>query len=154
MINCCVATDDLCINQGATYTRAWIWEVSQCCNTGTAGAAPAPMDLTGYTASMQIRPFPLSTALLYDASADIVLGGITGTVTLTIDAQDTEGFTWWAGVYDLLLTNPATGVTTRFLEGTVEVSPGVTSPAFGMQVLNDAGVAVQNDAGLQVNTSS
>lgn len=125
MQSCGTQTYDLCVNQGATYTKTFTWELNGCCGCDTAGASPEPVDLTGYTANMQIRAFPLSPSVLYDASADIVLGGTAGTITLTISAADTETFTWWTGVYDLLLTSP-TSVVTRVLQGTVTVSPGVT----------------------------
>ena len=74
---------------------------------------------------MQIRAFPLAPAVLYDASSDIVLGSA-GTISLTIPAATTEGFTWWAAVYDLLLTDSA-GNVTRFIGGGVTISPGVTT---------------------------
>jgi hypothetical protein len=125
-MNCGTGTYNLCINQGATYTRVFIWSAGACCCTGTAGASPSPVDLTGYTAALQIRAYTLPTApLLYDASADLTLGGTAGTITLTIDATDTEGFTWFQGFYDLLLTS-AQGVVTRLLSGSVSVSSGVT----------------------------
>jgi hypothetical protein len=89
------------------------------------GASSGPVDLTGYTANLQIRAFPLSATILFDASGDIVLGGTAGTITLTISATDTANFTWWQGVYDLLMTNSA-GVSTRLLQGSVTVKPGVT----------------------------
>lgn len=104
--------------------RIFVW-LAGGCGCGTVGSTPQPVDLTGYTASLQIRAFPLSTTILYDASADIVLGGTTGTITLTIDATDTAGFTWFNGVYDLILTNSG-GFVTRLLRGKVTVSPGVT----------------------------
>lgn len=116
---------DLCINQGATFTRIFTWFAGTCCGQFVAGSEPAPVDITGYTAAMQIRAFPGASIVLYDATADLVLGGVAGTITLTISATDTEGFTWWNGVYDLLLTSP-TGFVTRLLMGSVTVSPGVT----------------------------
>jgi hypothetical protein len=112
---------NICINQGATYERVFFWQQGGC----TTAGGPSPINLTGYTALMQIRAAPLSPTIFYDASADIVLGGVFGTITLTIDATDTEGFTWWQGVYDLLLTS-AGGQVTRLLSGNVFVSPGVT----------------------------
>jgi hypothetical protein len=118
-------TYNLAINQGATYTRVIIWTTGQC-GCGTVGAAPVPVDLTGYTAAMQMRPFALSTDVLYDASSDITLGGVAGTISLTIPASVTETFTWWQGVYDLLLTD-SSGVATRLLMGGVAISPAVTS---------------------------
>jgi hypothetical protein len=122
-MNCCTGTYNLCINQGATYTRVFTW-LSGTCGCGTVGAAPSPVNLTGYTAAMDISVFPGATPV-YVATPDLVLGGAAGTITLTIDATDTEGFTWWKGVYDLLLTDPL-GNVTRLLEGSVNVSPGVT----------------------------
>jgi hypothetical protein len=118
----------LCIQQGATYSRIFTWLQDGSCGCGLPVGAngPLPVNLTGYSASMQIRPYALSTTIFYDASSDIVLGGLFGTITLTIDATDTEGFTWWQGVYDLLMTS-AGGQVTRLLSGTVTISPGVTT---------------------------
>lgn len=124
-MNCCTDIHNLCINQGATYIRTFIWTAGGC-GCGTVGAAPSPVDLTGYTATMQFRPYKLSTDILYDASADIVLGGVTGAIALSIPAADTETFTWWNAVYDLLLTS-SQGTATRLLAGSVSVSPAVTS---------------------------
>jgi hypothetical protein len=124
MTNCCVGTYNLCINQYATYTKIFTWLASSC-GCGTVGASPLPVDLTGYTGSMQFRQSPYSSTILYDATSDLVLGGTAGTITLTIPASATALFTWWTGVYDLILTD-GSGNVTRLLEGTVNVSPGVT----------------------------
>ena len=115
-------TYPLLINQGATYERIFYWQQGCACNVV---GGPSPVNLTGYTASMQIRPFPLSTTVYYDATNDIVLTPLLGIITLTIDATDTETFTWWQGVYDLLMTS-AGGQVTRLLQGPVVISPGVT----------------------------
>ena len=117
-------TYNLQINQFATYEKTFIW-IAGFCGCGTVGATSGPVDLTGYTANLQIRPFPLSTTIDYDASSNIVLGGTAGTITLTIPATATAGFTFWQGVYDLILTSSA-GVVTRLLMGSVTVIPGVT----------------------------
>jgi hypothetical protein len=123
MANCCVGVYSLCINQYATYTKIFTWLAPPPSST-TVGATPLPVDLTGYTAMMQFRPYVLGP-LLFDASPYLVLGGTAGTITLTIPAAQTAGFTWWQGFYDLILTSPS-GIVTRLLEGTVTVSPGVT----------------------------
>ena len=117
-------TYSLCINQYATYEKTFIW-IAGFCGCGTVGATSGPVDLTGYTVALQIRPFALSTTILYDASSNITLGGTAGTITLDIPATATALFTWWNGVYDLLLTSSA-GVSTRLLMGSVTVTPGVT----------------------------
>ena len=124
-MNCGTGTYNLCINQGATFTRVFVWIAGQC-GCGTVGTSSGPVDLTGYTAALQIRAYPLATAILYDASANLTLGGIAGTITLVIPAANTETFTWWQGVYDLLLTD-SSGNATRLLAGAVTVSPAVTS---------------------------
>ena len=124
-MNCGTGTYNLCIAQGATFTRIFVWTAGQC-GCGTVGASSGPVDLTGYTAALQIRAYPLATAILYDASANLTLGGIAGTITLVIPAANTETFTWWQGVYDLLLTD-SSGNATRLLAGAVTVSPAVTS---------------------------
>ena len=115
-------TYPLLINQGATYERIFYWQQGCACNVV---GGPSPVNLTGYTASMQIRPFPGSSTVYYDATNDIVLGTLLGTITLTIDATDTEGFTWYQGFYDLLMTS-AGGQVTRLVQGPVSVSIGVT----------------------------
>jgi hypothetical protein len=117
-------TYNLCINQFATFEKVFIWTAGMC-DCGTVGATSGPVDLTGYTAALQIRPFALSTTILYDASSNITLGGTAGTITLDIPATATALFTWWNGVYDLLLTSSA-GIATRLLMGSVTVTPGVT----------------------------
>lgn len=123
-MSCDTGTYNLCLSQYATYTKTFIW-IGGGCGCGTVGASPGPVDLTGYTVAMQIRPFAGSPVVLYDASSDITLGGTSGAIALVIDATDTAGFTWLNGVYDLLLTSAA-GVATRLLAGSVTVSLGVT----------------------------
>jgi hypothetical protein len=123
--NCCVEQYNLCINQGATFSRVFTWLGGRCSCVPVGSNGPTPVDITGYTALMQIRAFPLSTDILYDCTPDLVLGGIAGTIALTIPATDTAGFTWWQGVYDLKMTS-AGGQVTTLLAGMVTVSPGVS----------------------------
>jgi hypothetical protein len=122
---CCTPQYSLCIQQGATFTKVFTW-TTYTTGPSTAGTAPQPVDLTGWTAAMQIRAYPGASSVLYDASSDITLGGDAGTISLTIPASATEGFTFWSAVYDLLLTDPS-GNVTRFIGGSVTVSPGVTT---------------------------
>jgi hypothetical protein len=124
MANCCVGVYPFCINQYATYLKVFTWLAPPPTPTAV-GATPLPVNLTGYTANLQIRQFPLSPTILIDLTPYLVLGGVAGTITLTIPASITAGFTWWQAFYDLILTDPS-GNVTRLLEGTVTVSPGVT----------------------------
>lgn len=122
-MSCCSAYRfDLCIQQNATYLQAFTWLSPQI----VQGAQQVlPVDLTGYSAELQIRPYPLAPGVLYDASSNITLGGPTGIITINIPAAVTDTFTWWSGVYDLLLTG-IDGTVTRFTQGNVTVSAGVS----------------------------
>lgn len=127
MTVCCPNVYNLCIYQGGTFTRVFVWNAGTSVGYGPAGASPSPVDLTGYTATMQFRQAQSTTAnLLYDASSNIVLGGTAGTITLTIPASSTELFTWWMGYYDLLLTD-SSGNVTPLLTGQVNVQPAVST---------------------------
>ena len=122
-------TYNLTIEQGATFIRVFLWQAG---GTGDCSCPPSttstPVNLTGYSAVMQIRQTPQSTTAYYTgstANGNIVLGGTAGTITLTIPATTTSAFTWVRGVYDMTLTSP-TGVVTRLLQGSAIVSPDVT----------------------------
>jgi hypothetical protein len=116
---------NLCIYQGATVSQVFLWTAGAGCCPPPVGASPNAVDLTGYTAVMQFRNY-YGGPLLYDASSDLVLGGVAGTITLTIPAATTETFTWYQAVYDLLLTS-SQGVTTPLLAGTVMIQPSVST---------------------------
>lgn len=63
-----------------------------------------PMDLTGYTALMEVKDRVGGTVLetLSTENGKIILGGEDGTIQLYI-----EDLTIMSGVYDLLLTSPS-----------------------------------------------
>ena len=127
MSSCCSCTTfqfDLCIKQWATYLQDFTWLSPQ---ITPKGSQILPVDLTGYQATLQISPYPLSGIVLYDASPNITLGGPTGIISINIPADTTGAFTWWAGVYDLLLISPDGTTTYRFAQGNATVSPGVST---------------------------
>ena len=117
---------NLLIYQGQTFDLDLTWTAGNCCGQGTVGSGQQPVDLTGYTATMQFRPFAGAAQLYYDASGNIILGGALGTIDLSIPASATEGFTWWSGVYDLLLTD-STGNVTPLLAGNVQITASVST---------------------------
>ena len=130
--NCSTGIYNLCINQGATFLRTFVWATGSSCGCDSGcNCSPSTgslVDLNGYTADMQIRQTVQSGTVLFEASTTnglIVLGGAAGTIALTIPATDTSGFNWVKGVYDLNLTSSG-GITTRLLQGSVLVSPEVT----------------------------
>lgn len=108
----------LTIEQGATFDPVLTW----------GDQAGVPIDLTGYSARMQIRATVESAAIIHEATTvngQIVLGGAAGTVTFAIPATATELFTFDEAVYDLEVES-AGGHVTRLVEGVVYLSPEVT----------------------------
>jgi hypothetical protein len=109
---------DLEIKQGATLSLTATWKDS----------TEAVINLTGYTARMQVRSAydATSTILSLTSSSGITLGGAAGTIAITASATVTAALTApWAGVWDLELVSGG-GVVTRLLEGAATVSPEVT----------------------------
>jgi hypothetical protein len=108
---------DITIEQGATFTLSVIWKDSN----------DTPIDVTGYTARMQLRQkYNSETAALSltSAAGDIVLGGAAGTIVVTAAATVTDDIPFRTGVYDLELVNGT--VVTRLLQGCATISPEVT----------------------------
>ena len=106
------------IEQGTTLMKPFIWKDSD----------GVPVDLTGYTAKMQVRQSPQSGTVLLELSTSngrITLGGAAGTITLVLTAATTAAIAWRRGVYDIELTS-GDGTVTRLLEGEIQVSKEVT----------------------------
>jgi hypothetical protein len=85
------------------------------------------MDLTGFSADMQIRPYVESDTVYVSlaSGAGITLGGTAGTVTVEIPGTETELFAWRLARYDLYIVD-GTGDPQRIFEGEVTVIPTVT----------------------------
>lgn len=87
-----------------------------------------PINLTGYTARMQIRTAAGAPAVLLELNSTtggIVITAATGTIERRIEAAATAALVFSQGLYDLSLTD-ASGFTTRLAEGAVSVAPEVT----------------------------
>ena len=113
------AVFNITIYQGATFRSRSTWK---------AGTPSVPVDLTGCTARMQIRPTVVSDtvfASLTTENGGITLGDDAGTVAIYISDEDTAAFTWASGFYDLEIEFPS-GDVHRYLEGKVKVKPEVT----------------------------
>jgi hypothetical protein len=112
---------DLYIEQGVTYTKTFTWYDS----TNT------PVDLTDYTAIMQVRESIDDDEVLVASNTDpvgitLTLGGALGTITVDIAASISNALDFDIAVWDINLTNTGTGVVTRLLEGEVKFSKAVT----------------------------
>ena len=87
----------------------------------------APLNLTGYTGVMTVRPFvgaSTTTVVASTANGRMTLGGVAGSVTVLIDATTTGAIGSGRYVYDLVLTTGST--VTRYLEGKFIVTGAVT----------------------------
>jgi hypothetical protein len=113
------------MDQGAYWSQDLLWEDEN----------GDPVDLTGYTARMQIRRRVRDTDPLIEliegstGASRITLGGTAGTILLEIDADATAELPatqfdrrWY---YDLEMV-PAGGQVRRLLQGRIIVSPEVT----------------------------
>jgi len=107
---------NITIEQGATYDQ-----------TFTFTRDGSPVNLTGYTARMQIRASVTAQQVVYDVAVTgtFTLGGAAGTIRIVITATNTAALTAGTYVYDLELQS-ASGVVTRLLQGSVTVVPEVT----------------------------
>ena len=86
-----------------------------------------PLNLSGYTGTMTVRPFvgaTTTTVVASTANGRMVLGGALGSVSITIDAATTGAIPASRYAYDLVLDSGST--VTRYLEGKFIVTGAVT----------------------------
>jgi hypothetical protein len=110
---------NLVIEQGSTFEQRLVWKSDD-----------VAVDLTGYTARMQIRATVAAAdpplLELTTGNSRIVLGTTNGAILLTIDATTTAAITWRSAYYDLEMVAPVTGHVRRLLQGRVKMNPEVT----------------------------
>lgn len=102
--------------QGTTFSNQLVWSIDD-----------TPVDLTTYTARMQVREKYTSTQKILDLTTEnggITLGGSSGTIDINIDSSTTASIVAKNYVYDLELVSSST--VTRILEGKFIVTPEVT----------------------------
>jgi hypothetical protein len=87
-----------------------------------------PINLTNYTAKMQLRSLPTSaTAVLTLTQGNgITIVGATGLLEIHATAAQTGDIDAGFYYYDLEITAPVSGVITRLIQGQIEVNPQVT----------------------------
>jgi hypothetical protein len=109
-------TWNIAVEQGADWAATVTWE-----------ADGDPVDLTGYSAAMQVRKSPGSVAALLELTdaAGLTLGGAAGTIEITITSAQLSAIEAGDWQYDLELTS-ASGVVTRVLQGRFVVDAEVT----------------------------
>ncbi len=112
-------TFDMRCWQGVTWSYDILWE---------DGDPVSPVNLTGYSARMQVRAAAASDDIVLELDSglggEITLGGAAGTIDLNLTATATAEIPAGWYVYDLELVSGAT--VTRLLEGRFAVSAEVT----------------------------
>lgn len=117
---------DIELDTSASWTHTFTW---------LDPSTTLPINLTGFTAKMQIRwayGDPAVQLELTSANGGIVLGGVNGTITLVItDIQTTAlatGLIRTRGLYDLFLIDPSTSphTVTKYTEGFVYADTPIT----------------------------
>lgn len=104
-------------DQGATFNRIFTWQDS----------SGIPINLTNYTARMQVRDTVSSVSTLLSLTTEnggISLGGAAGTVTIIASATQTAAIAAGCYVYDIELVFDA--VVTRLVQGQFTVDAEVT----------------------------
>jgi hypothetical protein len=90
------------IRKGATFIKQYTWK------NGTE-QVNTPTDLTGWSARAKIKAKITDTVSLVDletgVGGEIVLGGVLGTINITIPDTVTQAITVKTGVFDLELVN-------------------------------------------------
>lgn len=107
------AFTEITIEQGATFSTT----------VNVEDAYYNPIDLTGYSASSQMRKS------YYSSSATNITATVTGTangeITLSMTSANTASLTPGRYVYDLIINDGANTIT-RVVEGIATVLPSVT----------------------------
>lgn len=111
---------DLVIKQGSTYRQEFVYKDDD----------NEIVDLTGYTARMQIRPDVESETIIADLTTEndgITIDGPNGSIELFISHTDTAGMTPTKNAgYDLEIVDSVSGDVNRIFGGKVEIDPEFT----------------------------
>jgi hypothetical protein len=109
-------TTQLSIPQGATWNFAWPIVTPE----------GEPVDLTGWSARAQVRPFIISTDVLHEWSSEVdTILFQENRLVLACTPSISSAWEWTEGVYDVEATD-TDGAVWRVAEGKVYVRPEVT----------------------------
>jgi len=109
---------NITVYNGTTFQLSPVWKVDN-----------LPVDITGYTASMQVRQFVDSTSVIVELSTSngkIVINGPLGQINLTLTAAQTAALAAGSYLYDLNITSPG-GYVYKILQGSFIVNASVTN---------------------------
>lgn len=108
---------DILCEQGATFRKTFTW----------LDENEQPINLTGCSARMQVRPTHNSTTFWLNlvSPTAITITPLTGQITVVVSATTTAALPVKRGVYDLEVVM-STGEVIRLVQGSFTVSPEVT----------------------------
>jgi len=112
---------NLVVYKGSTFVKSIQWK---------SGDPPVAVNLTGYTARMQIRKRVNDTVILESLTTEnskiVFTDAVNGILELRISAAVSTAYTFCNAVYDLELVNPDGVTVYRILEGSFTAAPEVT----------------------------
>lgn len=113
------AQHDFLFVQGARFWRALTWRWYE---------GGPPVDVSGFTARMQVRSKPGAPVLLELSTANgrITLNGGAGLIVLEVSTAAMQNVNWGCAVYDLIVTDDA-GEDEQLLVGHAMLVRRVTS---------------------------
>ena len=119
------AKHSITVFKGSTLDRVFTYYAASADGTGRV-----PVDLTGYTARLQVRKdYAGDTVLDLTTGSGITLGGAAGTIAIHLTAADSANLPVMSGVYDLeLYARTAGGESTedKILYGSFTINQEVT----------------------------
>lgn len=108
---------DIQLFRGATVSFGMIW-----------GGSSAPIDVTGFTANLQVRSLPSDASPAFEfkiANSRVTIGTTNGLITFSMTAADSAALTLGNYVYALEVVD-ATGKNIQVMSGKLKVVLGVT----------------------------
>lgn len=111
----------------ATVSNLHINQASDFSTTVTLYVSDNPevvMDLTGYTASAQIRK-SYDSCIYTDMTTEFISPRTLGQITVSLTNDQTTSLDWGRYVWDLVITD-SDGIKTRVVEGLAIIEPSVT----------------------------
>jgi hypothetical protein len=108
------------IDQGADWFLNVTWE----------NVNNEPIDITGYTAALQLRTSPLSRTVALNLTTEndgLVLNGVSGLINIHATNEQTALLAPQRYSYDLELYSPdSPSIVTRLIQGIIDVSANTT----------------------------
>lgn len=115
------------IIQGSTYNQSFTYATYTGSGILLDSSLTSVVDLTGYTAKLQIRDSHNSDIVLHECTTEngqISILAPSGSVTINIPATATDTFDFDRGYYDLEIYKGT--IVNRLLEGSVVISKQIT----------------------------